>query len=267
MAVPGYLAGAFRYLATLAVTNVSTIISDLRTELIANGWTEPSTGIFRSPADAFNRYVDLTLSSLSATWVQFKVVDHYGSTIYDGSFYIDAIGTEVRYYTGPDYCYVEALRATPESALLFKPNADPETDNGACPYPFYAWAWRTAAGGVTTNQQYPYYYVRPGSGAAAQLVGCLSQQIMFATNTVYGAGLSRSGAYTFMPSEVVYRVVVGTGADNRWIGRMPQVLNCASTIAAGSQVTVPIDSGVSGTFQRFRGRPDQYSTGLLIRVA
>jgi hypothetical protein len=257
MAVPLFLAGDYRYLATTGVTDVNTIISDLQTELPANGWTETSAGVFQSPADDFGRYVVLTVSRISATAIQFKVVDHAAVTIYDGSFYIDAAGTEVRYYTGPDYCFVESLRATAECGMLFKPNPDPETDTGVIPYPFYVWAFRTAAGAATGSTNYnAFYFMHP---ASYQLYTSVMSETVMASNVNTAEGLSKTGAYVFLPAEVFNR-----GAY--WIGRIPQTLVCGASIAAGTQITMPIDTGINGVFQRLSARITAAGCHLMVRV-
>lgn len=257
MAVPLFLAGDYRYLATTGVTDVNTIIADLQTELPANGWTETSAGVFQSPADDFNRYVVLTVSRLSATWIQFKVVDHAAVTIYDGSFYIDAAGTQVRYYTGPDYCFVESLRATAECGMLFKPNPDPETDTGVISYPFYAWAFRTAAGGTTTSVNYSNYFYMQAAGYSNY--DAVFSGTVQASNVNTHEGFSQTGAYVFLPAEVFKQ-----GAY--WVGRMPQTLVCGSSVVAGTQITIPIDTGVNGIFQRFTARTAYYACHLMVRV-
>lgn len=258
MAIPAYLAGDYRYLSTLAVTDVATIISGLRTELPAVGWTETATGVFQSPADTFGRYVVLTVSSVSTTRLQFKVDDHSSVTIYDGTFDIDAAGNEVRYYTGPDYCFVESLRAAAaECGMVFKPNADPETDTGAIAYPFYVWVYRNSSGSTTANANYSFYYYMQSSGYGGY--DAVFSATVFSSNVNTCEGFSKTGTYVFLPAEVFNR-------SSYRLGRMPQTVVCGETVPAGTEITIPIDSGFNGVFKRFTARTAYYGCHIMVRV-
>ena len=68
MAVPSYLNTGFRYFERIGVSDVQQIIDDVEDEVLASSglgdvawspWTNPSAGLYKSPVDAWNRFMDV----------------------------------------------------------------------------------------------------------------------------------------------------------------------------------------------------------------
>ncbi len=265
MAVPSFLAGNFRYLETLGVVDVDTIISDLRAELVnaTNNWTEPVANSFKSPVDDYGRFITIALSRVSATRVSFLVTDKWGQTIVNGTFDIDAGGCPVRYFTGPDYCYVETVRAvTPEFGMAWKANNSPEID-GIDGYPWFAHTYRNSTGTTqTSNFAYAFGWNSVNSYQSSEYL-CSAE--MYTSNTAFSNGRTFSGTHLFVPEEC-FHYVPGAGYY-AWAGRMPQTVQGPSSLASGVEVTIPIDEGENATFKKTCSRASTFGVNVYFRKA
>jgi len=266
MAVPHFLDWGFRYLSTAGITDVNTIISDLQSELVTNGdWSEPSAGVYMMNPSTSGKFAQITTSRVSATRMQFKCSDYLGNTMYDGTVDINAAGSEVRYFTGEYYCYIDVQRTTPEAAFLIRSDPYPEPEDMDT-FPYCCWAFRNSAGTATANNTLHYSFVM---GATTGTYGAF-QQCNYNTgsdNTVYFSGLSHSGAYMFLPMWMAhYRSGTATlGPCGRW----PNTLMGPDLIAAGTELDIPVDTGVTQTFKAIgaHGTDGTWNTRLLLRKA
>lgn len=247
MAVPDFLNHGFRYLTTAGVVDVNTIIADLMSELVTNGtWTDlggTGVGPFKSPVEADGSYFKITLARTSATRLNWLVNDQWGLLVNNQTSNnqdIDAGGSLVRYYTGPDYVIVETARATPEVMMAARLNQWPEDVSKMRPSFISSTGPRNNAGSLTANAcltifALPLYAT--AYATANQIIKC----------GVYASAESHlvtlSGAYMFMPAEVV-----PTGY-HCLIGRIPNVLIVDTNIVIGTELVVPIDVGLTGTFK------------------
>ena len=74
MAVPSYLNTGFRYFERMGVSDVQQIIDDVEDEVMASTglgdvawapWTNPSAGLYKSPVDAWNRFMDVLFTRVT----------------------------------------------------------------------------------------------------------------------------------------------------------------------------------------------------------
>ena len=130
MSVPTFLSTSHRYLRTNGVTDVDTIITDVRSECVTNGspaWTEPNTALFKSPIDASGRWFDVLLTRISATSLEMRVRDKNAVTVCTRRMYIDAGGTDIQYCTGEMHFAIVSLRSPAEFLIAGMIDMTPES--------------------------------------------------------------------------------------------------------------------------------------------
>ena len=251
MAVPDFLAGAlntdFRYFSRAGVTDVNTIISDLNTELIALGWTDASgvgTGPFKTPTRADGAFIVLTLARTSAVRLSLVVTDPAGMVVTPAAGLevdIDAGGTEIRLYTGKFHVCIDSARVTPEAFYCAILDRSPE--ELALPRPIYVCSYGPRSNlGAITNQSWCSHYGIPVDGVA--YAACNGTSSWVVERGIVAAGLNRltvSGALMPVPFEF--------GKDGWLMGRMPQALIIDGGQVYGTEITVPLDTGVTGIFK------------------
>lgn len=232
MAVPDFLNTSYRYLESTGITDVATIITDLRSELVTNGsWTEPTAGTFLSDTDGLGFKIQIVTSRVSQTRCQLHYQDMNANSILDGRIDIDA-SNNVRYYTGPYHCSVDSIRGTPEGGfggiICMSPQVITSSFRGYAKTPrnsagtlANAWTSTTAAqttGGLATSN-FHSYTDRPA--------GTISP-VMF------------SGAYFVEP------LVISSGS---WMGMLYQHVIVPSALAAGAEISIEVDTGTNYVFK------------------
>jgi hypothetical protein len=266
MAVPSFLAGAFRYFLRASVTDVATIIADLAVELVANGWTDLSgvgTGPFKSPVTAFGTYMSITLTATSATRLQFQCYDDTGVLVNNQistNVDIDAGGTPVLYFTGPDYCCIESSRAVPECFWIAMLNMWPEDPSKVRTFIVCSRGPRNDAGTL----QYQYVtdcYIRD-IGQTAYISPSSNWSLRGVYSSYNASHMTRSaaGAWIGFPIDYIDRV------QSTVLGRLPQCLQVDDGLAFGVTQVFPIDNGLTGTF-RVMYLTTNYYRKFAIRVA
>jgi hypothetical protein len=252
MAVPNFLSGNYRYLSTAGVTNVNTIITDLNAELITNGvWTGGVTGTpgttnytltATSAVRSDGAYAVLVAVWVSATRIKFTFTDRFSLLVNnqtDTRLDIDAGGTEVRYYTNAFGLCVDSNRATPECFIAGMLDRTPATfaiPHESC----YASAGpRNNAGTLTTQTIRDVFLLAPGGTAYATgtSAGFVAHQPLTGTMDRY----SMTGAYFCTTYEFC--------TSQYSMGRVFQAIMVPSTLAFGTEIVVPIDTGTTGTFK------------------
>lgn len=245
MAAPDFLNSVlvpFLYLQTVGMTDVATIITDLRTQLVTNlGWTEPSTALFKSVPDSSGKFLDILVTRISATNLEFRVRDFRGSTLFTRRIQIDATAS-VNYFLNTRGACVESLRATAEimwTGLLDpSPSSLSDIDNR-----IYGSAYRSAADGID------------GQGGSVGAHFCFDNGVASIGSRIWSWGNNFNGnvvPFTMGSGSLTYRdnFMWITSATRRYAGRSYHTLLCDSGIAFGSDKIVPLDdAGNTGTFR------------------
>lgn len=264
MTTPDFLNSSiipYYYSQTTGMTDVNTIISDVRTALVTNlGWSEPTTARFKTPVDSAGKFFDILLTRVTATNLEILMRDYRGTTLYDRRIQIDATAA-VNYFCSKFSFFIESLRATSECAwgslLDLTPGAISDVDNKIIGSAFRTTADSADGNGSTISTHFGF-----DSGSAAATARLMQQN----ANTGGSAIATMStGAGTLLYREVAMTI---TQAGNiRWTGRMYQALVGDATISFGSDKTVPIDDG--GTTATFRcvGLTTANQMRLLLRKA
>jgi|GEM_PF-2981539 hypothetical protein len=267
MAVPQFLASAFRYLNLVGVVDVQTIIDGLYTELIANGWTctvggtgqTPTTMV--SPVRADRVRLTLTFERSSATRLDLYAYDDNGIWINDAGasvYYItiDAAPTDVELYTSALHCCINSRKSVAATSWNCAVLDNAPSASLAEPYPFYY----CSGGPDSSATLWMYVFVRaPGDAAYNTSSYCYGRQPYGGTTNNFRFK-TMSGANMFCPFELC--------KDGWMLGRVPHMLMTDYGIAPGTDLTVPLDTGVTGTFRVLGFVPyNTYAHSLCMRKA
>jgi hypothetical protein len=249
MAIPAFWNTAFRYLELQAVTDVNTIIAGINAELTALGWIDQGgagTGPWKSPARADGVFFRIATARVSATRLSWTVYDQNGMvvTINAANYLqdIDAGGCNVQIYSGTMHFCVNSQRATQEAfyAWVF----DQSPDSLLYPRPMYGCSTgpRTSDGTLRNYNWASQNCMMPNE---AQYYARSSYAVLRGTSTYYPQR-TLAGTALFHPAEFCnYNLGSGT-----FFGRIPMAITIDITgLAAGSEVTVPIDAGVNAVFK------------------
>lgn len=229
---------------SVGVTDVATILTKLTAILPAQtpAWVESPAGTFKSPVDATGRFFKIVVSRVSATRLQWKVLDQNGVTICDRAIDIDAGGTTINYWTGEAHAFIQSERATPEPAWAGMIDETPYAQNAIGVYVFGN-AYRSSAGTQDGGFNVTGLLFANDNGTPA-----VGSRIRLWSS--YGNGTLTSvdgtGALDFFP----FDISINLSGTLRFIGRAFQSYICDSSIAIGTTKQVPIGSaGELGTFR------------------
>lgn len=242
MTLPAFVDTPFRYKETQGVLDVATVITDLRAELLALGWTEPVGNTFQSPARADGIFFQFIIARLSATRVSMVVKDQWGVQVNNQTttqMDVQATGSTVRYYTGPLHLCLSFDRSdTPEAFFCGVMEVSPETMG--IPYAYYF----TSRGprdntGAYSNAGYNQFYAKAIGATAytASSVGIIDRRAYSAQ------GYTVSGAIYIVPLEFV------SGSGFYAYGRLFQAVIVPADLAFGAEVTMPLDDQTTGVFK------------------
>ena len=249
----------FRYLQSTGITDVNTIISDVRSELVTNStWTEPSTALFKSPPDSAGKFFDILLTKIAATNLEIRLRDYRGATLYTRRIQIDATAS-VNYFTNTRGICIESLRATSEvaSAYLLETTPDllADVDNRLVGTTLRSTADTVDGAGGTMTVFFAF-----DAGAATNGNRCWA-----CSNDAAGLVTMINGSAT-----LVYRphwVAINQSGTRRYTGRPYHALvGDAASLTFGTDKTIPLGDGTTGTF-RVIGLTTTNNKRLLLRKA
>jgi hypothetical protein len=251
MSAPHYLSSYYRHKESLAVTDVNTIIADLRDELVTqpiapNKWTEPVALTFQSPARADGIFLTITVARVSATRISYIVKDQSGMPVNNMTTTqqdIDAGGTTVHYFTGPFHVCVTTERATPEAWMCGVLDQTPDALGNPRAMYFASTGPRSNTGTLVAGAYFNVYLLTPGATSYAttsSMITCSGgQSSSWYRETVAGTKI-------YQPFEVND----GNGsAVAMFLGRVFQCLMVDGRIAFATDLTIPIDGANTGVFK------------------
>lgn len=256
MAVSPFLATTFRFLEVTGVTDVQTIIDNVRTELVTNlGWTEPVANRFKSPVDAAGQFMEVSLLRNAATELEMTVFDTVGRSF---SRELQISGTvSVRFLTGSHHFYVENVTGAEylwANILSLDPEAESAHDqnvvgNGS----------RSTGGSLGSNNVTFVNIVNSGSYILAQKV--LSFYIPDESLASFDPPETLNKSRLWIPVFLMSGAATFGGVV---MGRCYQMLVVSSTLIVGAEVVVAIDEATTGTF-KVLGIPTANSYRLAMR--
>jgi hypothetical protein len=240
MTVAAFLNSSHYYTSIADVDDVQDIIDALGTILKTTNdpaWTEPSARTFKSPVDADGRYYTVAVSRVDVDTLQLVVKNQSNTTIKTCRIDIDASGSpavEVKVYSGQYHLWIDSMRGNPENFRSGILDLSPQSQS-AWSTVVYAQSHRDSSGNVTSQ----YNQILSISGVADAgllLVPSISYES--------GANVDPAGNLLYWPS-----FVNSSNSSRTLLGRMYQVLLGTSSIAFGTEITVPIDIGVTAKFR------------------
>lgn len=241
MAVAQFLASSHYYSSIADVDDVQDIIDALGTILLTTNspaWSESPAGTFISPVDAGGRWFSVAVSRIGVDTLELVVKDQYATTIRTNRIDINTAGSpavEVKIYSGQYHLWIDSCRATYENFRSGILDLSPQIQT-AWNTVVYAQAHRDSGGSVGSQ------YIHNLS---------LSADLDNAYMTVWPQALGDSGRAikTDAAGNTIYWPLFIRNSVHQLKGRMYQILICPVDLAYGSEVTVPIDTGVTAKFR------------------
>ncbi len=253
MSLPAFLDSAvypFTYLERNGLVDVETggvgIITDLRTLLVSTlGWSEPSTALFKTPVDAAGRFMDVLVTRIDSTHIEWRVRNAAAVTVCTRRIALGLGG--VRYFVSTVHAVVEVLLTDPNLSEVLQAYMVDMAPDGNADHALYVvgTGYRTAANSID------------GQGTNASY--------LFAIDNGTAAGLHRGGLYPGVtdgvnPTPLVdasYRaflreflITINFAGTFRWAGRLPHSLLGEGTFfGTNGERKVYIDSSTPATFK------------------
>lgn len=234
----------FRYLYLAGVADMADVLSNLKTELAANGWTEPVADTMQSPANAEGQYLTSAFALFGAgppySYLKATVYDHNGFFVGQRSLSISVLpATNVDLFTGPEYFYIHSSLATKENLEAYVIDGFPE-DQKDILWPVVMAGYRNGAGSIDGAGTGPGWMFgidnKQNNGEIRSMRGYTNM-----------AGYSVSGV---TPSGVILVEPVAVfllNQQHRQFGYLPQV--AWGQVAPNTDYTIPITEAATGVFR------------------
>lgn len=245
MAIPEFLSSSYRYFYRTNVSDVSTIISDFESEVLANSpvWTKLGTGFYKSPVDSHGRWFDVTLTRITQYKLEMVLRDNNGNTICTRRINAPSANNwDVRIYTGSHHFVIDVLNISTAPEALYGGILDlsPESQTAHTKY-IYGNGYRNTSDIAST---YDILYAAMIDNTTPTIA---LRSVSYGTGSTAGGGaITITGYHLSRPREMF---VTPTGGGNmRYAGRCYQTLLVPDDQIPGSIVTLPIDSSETGEF-------------------
>lgn len=247
MAVPSFLNWSYVYSSGLGIDDVQDIMDDFATQAASVSWTNPSAGLYQSPADSGGRWMDILLTRTSATILEFRVRDHSGSTVGTRRLQISASAPTTNYNIFIGQCHAVITAHVPNQAareylMAFIPDPDPEAASGCTTTYVVMKGYRNTSTATVAQSVYDQWGAIDNGSAAyatrAQVWYNGASQVAWTT-------LNR-GALIALPMGMNINV----SGTFRYLGRVPMCLLVSdSVVAIDAELQIPISSTTIGTFK------------------
>lgn len=246
MAIPAFLNSSWKY-TRIAITDVADIITQFRADAVTNGnpaWTEPSGGRFKSPVDAYGRFMEIALTRISATVLSGCLYDQAGQSVWgaDRRMNINAtagVKTDVHIATGQFHFSLDcnAGATYPESMWGAILDLSPESQGA---HSLYVIGFATRdSGGTQSNAGFQWAYAMDNAASAL-----LDRLLLWGgANTYIDAARNFLGSPMFAPLPCWIK----NGANYLYAGRPYQML-AGPAQTPFCKLTVAIDTGVTAEF-------------------
>lgn len=246
MSIPRHLNLPFSYQEQVGVTDVNTIISDVRTHLVTYlGWTEPSTALFKTPAVTGGEFFDLLLTRISATNLEIRMRNRTGATLFTRRVQILNPGV-VRYYATTRSLVIECLTANPaasEIAQAYLLDVAPDDDGDLTNYSVGT-AYRDSAGTVDGNGTAHGFLFAIDAGAAAAL-----NRLIRNIDSGEATNPWNLNANLSMQARDAMISIDQQSNQRRWVGRLPQAMIVGPQLPSGCCKKLAIDDHTTGLFK------------------
>lgn len=267
MAIPSFLNTAFAFTALPGTTvDVQDIINAIDTMLTVTlpstptavfpsgeRWTNLGGGVYKSPLDTAGRFMTVKVTRTTITRLGWEVSDPTG-ILFTVEIDIAAGGSACNIYGGPGHLVVEANNAGSwEVARAFIVDPTPEPLGS---YPVYVWGTgrRTSAGALIASADlWRFWCGRYYGGTVVSAAGTPSgvingPPVCAGTDNVNMKLRTEAGSDVAFPYFMSPDISSGANTFLNG-GRLYQTIVVDFDFGAGADVTVPIDTGVTGVFR------------------
>lgn len=250
MAAPAFLSSSFAYFERQGVSDVQAIMDDIDQQVRTRTtpqWTNPGAGLYKSPVDAVGRFFDVLLTRVTQQKLEWRVRDYGANTICTRRISLPSGNTwVVRLWFGENHLEVgvDCGSAAPEFLTAGLLDCSPDVQNSHT-HNVYGHGTRTVADVADSFATVMYAVMWDNNAAGAVSTARLqtfSPQSygQAAVLTMNGARIYREAAY--------FALAKGEATNYRIAGRRYHTLICDANLPHFSRVTVPVDTGLSGTF-------------------
>jgi hypothetical protein len=269
MSIPAFLASSFFYFLRTAVVDVQTIIDDFQAQVLANvpAWTNPSTDVYVSPVDGFGRFMRLEFTRVDAQTLTIVIKDQNGITIATRMIVIpSANSSDIRIYTGQFHFAIDCLTGTANPEFICGGILDlsPESQNT---HSRYVWAIGPRGPSSYTN----YYW--ENAAMLDNITAAITQRlgVFYIPWGGDNPPIPMIDSMGFWESQSIMMYVQRDGTSARYYaGRAYQMVFVSRLAGAdGTELILPIDAGVTGTFKIIFdvGHTDNYGFLIAVRIA
>ncbi len=221
------------------------IITTFRAQAVTGlGWTEPSSGLFKTPVDAAGRWLDVLLTRISATVIEWRVRNSAGTTLLTRRIQITA-GFPIRFYTNIYGCLIEALQANPETSEVLQAHILDQTPDLQTDVSNYIiGAGRRTSGSVDDGSgNTTGHYFAFDNAVATHVAGrTMSCRILQGTALVM-----QNAQGTYWMRDML--IGINQAGTIRWSGRICHALLVDSTIPPGTDRAIKIDTSTTATYR------------------
>lgn len=267
MATPSFLNTGFAYTALPGTTvDVQTIMDAVATMLTATlsatptavfpsgeQWTSLGGGVYKSPVDAAGRFMTIKMTRTTITRLAWEVSDPTG-VLFTVEIQIAGAGSACEIFGGPGHIVISANNAGAwEVARAFMVDPTPEPLGS---FPVYVWGTgrRTSAGALIGQADtWRYWCGRYYGGTVVSAAGTPTNSIE-APPCCASLNNGNMKMRTEAGSDVAFPYFMSpdsVSGGNAWLngGRLYQTIVVDFDFGSGADVTVPIDTGVTGVFR------------------
>jgi len=248
MTQPAAFSSTFFYDLLTAVTDVAQIgvafenqvsVVNVPAWAVVSAWNG-TTGTYTSPVEAgTGRFFTVVLNKLSTTHLECQVKNEGGTIISDRSMQIDA-SVNVDIYTGDHHFAISAQNVTPEAMGGGLLDVSPQPQSAIANH-VTGWGTRNStatADGLNTSS----YYALEDNGSPTY-----GQRLVTETTGAFGT-IPMFDAANFSVHQIP-RLAATQSSVNRRIGKLYQMYLCDSSFPISSDITIPIDTGVTAVFR------------------
>lgn len=256
------LASSFRFLNNPSVTDVTTCISDFRSETVTNGspaWTEPVSQTFKSPVDSVGRFWFVQLVRTAATRLRWIIIDQNNITVCDREVQISGTSS-VNYYTGQYHAWIEVV-TTGEIASSGILDASPLPQGTYGNYVFGDGFRNNGGANDGAGDTIGKLFMLDNGGSA-------QRNRMRANGSNINGNLpglvDAAGNLLYIPCDIM----AFNSSLARWSGKPYQLMLHDQSITAGTSKTIIIGSaGETGTFRALSGIARSEQMGWMLRTS
>lgn len=253
MSIPAYLDSSVYpfsyYETTTLLTDVETggvgVISQMRSMLVGGSlnWTEPSTALFKTPVDAAGRFLDVLVTRISSTVVEWRVRNAAAATICTRRANLGLGG--MRIYASSAHVLVEFLFTDPNGSENLSANVldmAPDANTDHVLYVIGA-GYRNTAGTQDSSGNIPgrYFAINNGSATAVDYGGYYNQSS--AANVI--EHISPDGRWHFRE----IKCAISFAGAIRWAGRQTHTLISSTVFNGGNERKIYIDTNTVATYK------------------